>query len=53
MNDPRFPCAAPQNSGSYLEGRAESTGAMKKSCVGYHVIIFQKGVILCSEPARY
>ncbi len=21
--------------------------------VGYHVIIFQKGAILCSEPARY
>ncbi|WP_293653949.1 hypothetical protein [Thiolapillus sp.] len=23
------------------------------SRVGYHVIIFQKGAILCSEPARY
>ncbi len=21
--------------------------------VGYHVIIFQKGAIFCSEPARY
>ena len=23
------------------------------SSVGYHVIIFQKGAIFCSEPARY
>uniref|UniRef100_UPI003AF72358 EAL domain-containing protein n=2 Tax=Thiolapillus sp. TaxID=2017437 RepID=UPI003AF72358 len=36
-------------------GVAEETGMISELswCVGYHVIVFQKGAILCSEPARY